>query len=112
MLISEYLDEFLPNGELMFISFSYSEYLEKNLKKITNLQKKKTNMTESIYIRFYLDYYFQNLNKKTLKKNIVLLFLIFFYKMNINCTIFFFCLIHIISRENRRKKCFKNYTNG
>lgn len=41
MLISEYLDEFLPNGELMFISFSYSEYLEKNLKKITNLQKKK-----------------------------------------------------------------------
>lgn len=41
VLISEYLDEFLPNGELMFISVSYSDYLEKNLKKITNLQKKK-----------------------------------------------------------------------
>ena len=41
VLISEYLDEFLPNGELMFISVSFSEYLEKNLKKIVNLQKKK-----------------------------------------------------------------------
>jgi len=30
--ISEYFDVFLPNGDLMFISISFAEYLEKKIK--------------------------------------------------------------------------------
>ena len=31
-VISEYFDIFLPNGDLMFISISFAEYLEKKIK--------------------------------------------------------------------------------